>query len=53
VIPRRARVAQRLPVPSEHFGEARRLLRDRIATADIRFAADGLRLGLSDDRDRV
>lgn len=53
VIPRARRLARRLIVPSEKFGEARRLLRDRIAAGDIRFEDEGLRLGLTDERDRV
>lgn len=43
-------LARRLVVPSTHYGEARRLLRDKIKARDIEF--HGIRLDLGDHDDR-
>ena len=45
--------ARRLAVPETYYGEARRLLRDKIATHDIHFTGKTLDLGLHDERDDV
>lgn len=45
-------LVRHLDVPREHYGEVRRLLRDKIAAHDIRFAGKGLDLG-SDEREVV
>jgi hypothetical protein len=45
--------ARRLVVPEAVYGEARRLLRDKIATHDIHFTGKTLDLGLHDERDDV
>jgi hypothetical protein len=42
-----------LTVPTNLYGEARRLLRDRIATHDIHFAGQTLDLGGHDEREDV
>ena len=39
--------------PAEHYGAARRLLRDKIKQHDIQFAGTGLDLGQHDERDVV
>ena len=41
-----------LEVPQEHYGEVRRLLRDKIAAHDIQFTGKGFDLG-TDDRELV
>jgi hypothetical protein len=41
-----------LEVPQEHYGEVRRLLRDKIAAHDIHFTGKGLDLG-TDERELV
>jgi hypothetical protein len=41
-----------LDVPQEHYGEVRRLLRDKIAAHDIHFTGKGLDLG-ADEREMV
>ena len=46
-------LARRLVVPETCYGEARRLLRDKIATHDIHFTGKTLDLGLHDERDDV
>jgi hypothetical protein len=46
-------VARRLVVPDIHYGAARRLLRDKIATHDIHFTGKTLDLGLHDERDAL
>lgn len=46
-------LARRLVVPETYYGEARRLLRDKIATHDIHFTGKTLDLGLHDERDDV
>jgi hypothetical protein len=53
LIPRMKRVARRLVVPRAYYGQARRLLRDKIAHHDIHFADRILDLGVHDDRDTV
>ena len=45
--------ARRLVVPERYYGAARRLLRDKIAAHDIRFAGKALDLGVHDERDDV
>ncbi|MEO8076464.1 MAG: hypothetical protein ABI818_09070 [Acidobacteriota bacterium] len=45
--------ARRLVVPDIHYGEARRLLRDKIAEHDIQFTEKPLDLGMHDERDDV
>jgi len=45
--------ARRLAVPDRHLGEARRVLRDKIAVHDIHFTGKSLDLGEHDDRDVV
>jgi hypothetical protein len=45
--------ARRLSVPELYYGEARRLLRDKIAAHDIHFTGKTLDLGLHDERDDV
>jgi hypothetical protein len=53
VISRLRNLARRLTVPMEHYGAARRLLRDKIAAHDIHFFGTGLDLGEHDERDEV
>jgi hypothetical protein len=53
LISRARRLARRLVVPNNLYGEARRLLRDRIATHDIHFAGQTLDLGGHDEREDV
>ena len=45
--------ARRLVVPEPYYGEARRVLRDKITTHDIHFTGKTLDLGLHDERDDV
>jgi len=45
--------ARRVVVPEPVFGEARRVLRDKIAAHDIHFTGKPLDLGLHDERDDV
>jgi hypothetical protein len=45
--------ARQLIVPEPLYGQARRLLRDKIATHDIHFTGKTLDLGLHDERDDV
>ena len=45
--------ARRLTVPERLYGEARRVLRDKIAAHDIHFTGKTLDLGLHDERDDV
>lgn len=44
-------LARVLPVPIEHYGAARRVLRDKIGEHRIQFAGTGLDLGGHDERD--
>ena len=46
-------IARRLEVPGHLYGQARRLLRDRIQTHDIHIGGAGLDLGSRDDQDAV
>ena len=50
VISRARSLARRLAVPLEHYGAARRLLRDKIGQQLIRFSGTGLDLGPRDER---
>ena len=52
LIDRVRNLVRHLDVPREHYGEVRRLLRDKIAARDIHFAGQGLDLG-SDEREVV
>ena len=45
--------ARRLTVPQPLYGEARRVLRDKIAAHDIHFTGKPLDLGMHDERDDV
>jgi hypothetical protein len=53
VVRRTRRLARPLFVPRRHYAEARRLLRDRIASRQINFEGGTLDLGGHDERDRV
>ena len=53
VISRLRNLARRLKVPLEHYGEARRLLRDKIGEHEIHFLGTGLDLGAHDERDEA
>ncbi len=53
VISRARRLARRLEVPLNLYGEARRILRDHIAAHDIHFAGHTLDLGGHDEREDV
>jgi hypothetical protein len=44
-------LARKLAVPLEHYGAARRLLRDKIGEHEIQFVGTGLHLGDHDERD--
>jgi hypothetical protein len=46
-------IARPLKVPGELYGQARRVLRDRIQTHDIHIGGAGLDLGTRDDRDAI
>jgi hypothetical protein len=46
-------IARRLEVPGQLYGQARRLLRDRIQAHDIHIAGAGLDLGTRDERDSI
>ncbi len=52
LIDRVRNLVRHLDVPREHYGEVRRLLRDKIAAQDIRFEGQGLDLGF-DEREVV
>ena len=52
LIDRARNLVRHLDVPREHYGEVRRLLRDKIAAQDIRFEGKGLDLGF-DEREVV
>ena len=51
VASRSGKLARRMSVPLRHYGEARRLLRDKIGDHQILLAGAGLDLGLHDQRD--
>jgi hypothetical protein len=53
LMPRTRRLAWRLEVPQHYYGEVRRLLRDRIATHQIRLGDKSLDLGSHDQREDV
>jgi len=53
LIPRVQRLARRLVVPREYYGQARRLLRDKIAGHELHFTGKPLDLGAHDERDDV
>ena len=53
VISRLRDLARRLAVPLEHYGAARRLLRDKIGEHQIHFSGTGLNLGERDERDEA
>jgi hypothetical protein len=53
VISRLRNLARRLAVPLEHYGAARRLLRDKIGDHEIHFSGTGLDLGVYDERDEA
>jgi hypothetical protein len=53
VISRLRSLARRLAVPLEHYGAARRLLRDKIGEHQIHFTGTGLDLGARDERDEA
>lgn len=53
VISRVRNLARRLGVPLEHYGAARRLLRDKIGDHEIHFSGTGLDLGARDERDEA
>jgi hypothetical protein len=46
-------IARHLAVPGHLYGQARRLLRDRIEAHDINIGGAGLDLGARDDRDAI
>src|SRR4029079_3994176 len=51
VITRLRNLAQRLAVPLEHYGAARRLLRDKIGSHEIELWGTVLDVGADDERD--
>jgi hypothetical protein len=53
VISRLRNLARRLAVPLEHYGAARRVLRDKIGEHEIHFFGTGLDLGVHDERDEA
>jgi hypothetical protein len=53
VISRLKNLARKLAVPPEHYGAARRLLRDKIGEHEIHFYGTGLDLGEHDERDEA
>jgi hypothetical protein len=53
LIPRMRLAARKLSVPLEYYGQARKLLRDKIKTFDIHFTGKALDLGAHDERDDV
>jgi len=53
VISRLKQIARKLAVPPEHYGAARRLLRDKIGEHEIHFYGTGLDLGAHDERDEA
>ena len=53
LISRLRNTARRLQVPGNLYGEARRLLRDRVVAHDIQMGGAGLDLGTRDERDAV
>lgn len=53
IISRLRNLARRLNVPGDKYGEARRLLRDKIGEHAIHFTGTGLDLGAHDERDEA
>jgi hypothetical protein len=53
VISRLKSLARRLDVPGHLYGEARRVLRDKVKSHDIHFGGAGLDLGSRDESDTV
>lgn len=53
LISRLRNLARRLAVPGDKYGEARRLLRDKIGEHEIHFSGSGLDLGAHDERDEA
>ena len=53
VISRLRNLARRLNVPGDKYGEARRVLRDKIGEHEIHFTGTGLDLGAHDERDEA
>ena len=53
LIDRHRQFARRLVVPRAHYGEARRVLLDKIAAHDIHFTGKSLDLGAHDEKDDV
>ena len=53
IISRLRNLARRLAVPPEHYGAARRLLRDKIGDHEIHFSGVGLDLEAHDERDEA
>jgi hypothetical protein len=53
VISRLRNLARRLVVPTEQYGAARRLLRDKIGDHEIHFSGVGLDLDAHDERDQA
>ena len=53
IISRMRNLARRLNVPGDKYGEARRLLRDKIGEHAIHFTGTGLDLGAHDERDEA
>jgi hypothetical protein len=53
LIPRMKRRAMRLIVPHQYYGQARKVLREKIKTFDIHFTGKPLDLGAHDERDDV
>jgi hypothetical protein len=53
LISRLRTLARRLAVPVEHYGAARRLLREKIGEHEIHFQGTGLDLGVHDERDEA
>jgi hypothetical protein len=53
VISRLRNLARKLAVPAEHYGAARKLLRDKIGAHEIHFSGTGIDLGERDERDEA
>lgn len=53
LVQRSRQLARTLRVPGLHYGEVRRVLREKVAAHDITFRGVGLDLGVRDDRDAV
>jgi hypothetical protein len=53
IISRLRNLARHLKVPSQHYGAARRLLRDKISKHDIHFSGTGLDLVKHDEREDI